>query len=178
MWPDFNFPVGARTPATLSSKRHIRPAQANIMNTLIRWNPVNEMNEIQNRLSSFFGKSLGSNGDGKLALADWAPLVDVIEHKKEYLIKAELPDVKKEDVKVHVENGMLTISGERHFEKEEEGKKYHRVERSYGSFERTFTLPDACDADKMAAKYSNGMLTLHIPKNEKAIPKAIDVKVD
>ena len=148
------------------------------MNTLIRWNPLNEMNEIQNKLSSFFGKSLGSNGEGRFALADWAPLVDVLEDKKEYVIKAELPDVKKEDVKVRIENGLLTISGERHFEKEEEGKKYHRVERSYGSFERTFTLPDACEADKMAAKYSDGMLTLHIPKNEKAIPKAIDVKVD
>ena len=110
---------------------------------------MNEMNEIQNRLSSFFGKSLGNNGDGRLALADWAPLVDVVEDKSEYVIKAELPEVKKEDVKVHVENGMLTISGERHFEKEEEGKKYHRVERSYGSFERTFTLPDVCEADKM-----------------------------
>ena len=148
------------------------------MNTLSRWNPVNEINEIQNRLSSFFGKSLGSNGDGRFALADWTPLVDVIEDKKEYVIKAELPDVKKEDVKVHVENGMLTISGERNFEKEEDGKKYHRVERSYGSFERTFTLPDACKADKMVAKYSNGMLTLHVPKDKSAAPQAIDVKIE
>jgi HSP20 family protein len=148
------------------------------MNTLSKWNPVNEINEIQNRLSSFFGRSLGNNGDSRFALADWAPLADVTEDKKEYVIKAELPGVKKEDVKVHVEDGVLTISGERHFEKEEEGKRYHRVERSYGSFERIFTLPNACEAKKIAAKYDNGILTLHIPKNEEAIPQAIDVKVD
>ena len=139
---------------------------------------MNEISEMQNRLSSFFGKNLGTSGDGRLALADWAPLVDVIEDEKEYVIKAELPEVKKEDVKVRIENGMLTISGERHFEKEEEGKRYHRVERSYGSFERTFMLPDTCVADKMAAKYKDGMLTLNIPKNKEAAPKAIEVKVD
>lgn len=133
---------------------------------------------MQNRLSSIFGRSLGNNNDSRLTLADWTPLVDVIEDKTEYVIKAELPGVKKEDVKVHVENGILTISGERHFEKEEKGKKYHRVERSYGSFERTFSLPDTCKADKMEAKYNNGMLTLHIPKNEETTSPAIDIKVD
>ena len=133
---------------------------------------------MQNRLSSFFGKPTGNNGDGRFALADWTPLVDVIENDKEYVIKAELPEVKKEDVKVRIENGMLTISGERNFEKEEEGKKYHRVERSYGSFERSFTIPDACKADEMEAKYKEGMLTLHIPKSEEAKPQAIDVKID
>lgn len=148
------------------------------MNTLTKWNPINEINEMQNRLSSIFGRSLGNNNDSRLTLADWTPLVDVIEDKTEYVIKAELPGVKKEDVKVHVENGILTISGERHFEKEEKGKKYHRVERSYGSFERTFSLPDTCKADKMEAKYNNGMLTLHIPKNEETTSPAIDIKVD
>lgn len=148
------------------------------MTTLTKWNPINEINEMQNRLSSFFAKNLSGNGDGRLALADWAPLVDVIEDGKEYVIKAELPGVKKEDVKVRIENGMLTISGERHFEKEEGGKRYHRVERSYGSFERTFMLPDTCTVDKMAAKYNDGMLTLHIPKNKEAAPKSIEVKID
>ncbi|MCE2960365.1 MAG: Hsp20/alpha crystallin family protein [Akkermansiaceae bacterium] len=148
------------------------------MNTLTKWNPMNEINEIQTRLSSLFGKPLVSNGEDRFALADWAPLVDVSEDEKEFLIKAELPEVKKEDVKVRIENGILTISGERHFEKEEKGKKFHRVERSYGSFERSFSLPDTCETGGMAAKYKDGMLTLHLPKTKEGIPKAINVKVD
>ena len=148
------------------------------MNTLSKWNPINEISEMQSRLSSFFGKPLGNNGESKFALADWAPLVDVMEDEKEYVIKAELPEVRKEDVKVRIENDMLTISGDRHFEKEEKDKRYHRVERSYGSFERSFLIPDACKAEKMEAKYKDGMLTLHIPKNEQAISMAIDVKGD
>ena len=139
---------------------------------------MNEINEIQTRLSSLFGKPLGSNGEDRFALADWAPLVDVSEDEKEFLIKAELPEVKKEDVKVRIENGILTISGERHFEKEEKGKKFHRVERSYGSFERSFSLPDTCETGGMVAKYKEGMLTLHLPKTKEGIPKAINVKVD
>jgi HSP20 family protein len=148
------------------------------MNTLTTWKPINEINEIQNRLSSFIGKTLGTNGNDRFALADWAPLVDVSEDDKEFLIKAELPEVKKEDVKVSIENGILTISGERHFEKEEQGKKFHRVERSYGSFERSFSVPDSCETGEMVAKYKEGMLTLHLPKSKKGIPKAINVKVD
>ena len=139
---------------------------------------MNEINEMQNRLSGLFGNRLGNNGEGGLALADWAPLVDIMEDETEYLIKAELPEVKKEDVKVRVENGMLTISGERRLEKEEKGKKHHRVERSYGSFERSFTLPDTCKSEEMAAKYNDGILTLHIPKNKEGISQAIDVKID
>ncbi len=148
------------------------------MNTLAKWNPLNEINEMQSRLSGFFGKPLGNNDEGRFALADWSPLVDVFEDEKEYVIKAELPEIKKEDVQVRIENGMLTISGDRHFEKEEKGKKYHRVERAYGSFERSFMLPDACKADEMSAKYKDGMLTLHIPKSKESTPQAIDVKID
>lgn len=148
------------------------------MNTLTRWKPINEFNEMQNRLSSFIGKALGFNGEDRITLADWAPLVDVSEDDKEFLIKAELPEVKKEDVKVRVENGILIISGERHFEKEEKGKKIHRMERAYGSFERSFSLPDTCEVAGMVAKYKDGMLTLHLPKIKEGIPKAIDVKID
>ena len=147
------------------------------MNTLLRWNPLDEVNDIQNRLSSFFGRSGSGNGDRRYGLADWSPLVDVAEDDKEFVIKVELPEVKKEDVKVLVEDGMLKISGERKFEKEEKNKRYHRVERAYGSFERSFQLPDACKPGEMEAKYKDGMLTLHVPKSEEAIPKAIEVKV-
>ncbi|MBH0187604.1 MAG: Hsp20/alpha crystallin family protein, partial [Nitrospira sp.] len=95
----------------------------------------------------------------------------------EYLIKAELPEVKKEDVKVSVEDGVLTLSGERRQEKEEKGKKYHRVERSYGSFVRSFSLPESVDEGGVKAEYKDGVLNLHLPKTEKVKPKSIEVKV-
>ena len=95
----------------------------------------------------------------------------------EYQIKAEIPDVKKEDVKVTLEEGVLTIQGERKQEKEEKGKRYHRVERSYGRFVRSFTLPDVVDEEKVKAEFKDGILNLALPKSEKAKPKAIEVKV-
>lgn len=146
------------------------------MNTLLKWNPLNEINEMQTRLSTLFGRPTG-NGDRTLSLPDWSPLVDVTEDDTEFLIKAELPEVRKEDVKVRVEDGMLRISGERRFEKEEKGRKYHRVERAYGSFERSFSLPESCKPDEMTAEYRDGMLTLHVPKTKEAIPKSIEVKI-
>jgi HSP20 family protein len=107
----------------------------------------------------------------------WAPLVDITEDDKEYLIKAELPEVKKEDVKVTIENGTLSISGHRKFEKEEKDKKYHRIERSYGSFIRSFALPEGTNASKVAAEFKDGVLTVHLPKTEEAKQKAVEVKV-
>src|SRR5262245_48831817 len=115
------------------------------MNTLTRWDPFKEMENLQNRLSNLIGRAPVRRHDGEeesITVAEWAPLVDIIEDEREYLIKAELPEVRKEDVKVTVEHGVLTIAGERKFEKEEKSKKYHRIERSFGSFVRTFTLPD------------------------------------
>jgi HSP20 family protein len=145
------------------------------MNTLLRWNPINELSDMQQRLSHLFSRH--GNGDGGFGVSDWSPLVDVSEDDKEFVIKAELPDVKKEDVKVLVENGMLRISGERRFEKEEKNKKYHRVERSYGSFERSFALPDTCKPQDLTAEYHDGLLAVHIPKTKEAVSKAIEVKV-
>ena len=147
---------------------------------MTRWNPFKDIEDTQTRLARAFGISpfRGANG-GKEAMAvtEWAPSVDIIEDDKEWLVKADLPEVNKEDVKVTVENGVLTITGERKFEKEEKNKKYHRVEREYGTFLRSFTLPDAADGDKVAAEFKNGVLQVHLPKNEKAKPKAVDVKV-
>jgi HSP20 family protein len=150
------------------------------MNALTRWDPFKEMEELQNRLSGFFGRTAVRRKNGKeesITVAEWEPLVDITEDDKEYLIKAELPEVKKEDVKVSVEDGVLTISGERKFEKEEKNKRYHRVERAYGSFVRSFTLPDVADADKVNAEFKDGVLKVHLPKSEKAKPKQIEVKV-
>src|SRR5438132_4665758 len=146
--------------------------------TLTRWEPLREMEEFQNRLSTLFGRPLRrGNGREEITLPEWTPLADITEDDKEYVIKAELPDMKKEDVKVTVENGVLTISGERKFEKEEKNKKYHRVERGYGTFMRSFTLPDDADANKIKAEFKNGLLKVHLPKSEHAKPKHIEVNV-
>ena len=110
-------------------------------------------------------------------MAEWSPLVDITEDEKEYLIKAEVPEIKKEDIKLLVQDNVLTISGERKSEKEEKGKKYHRVERTFGSFMRSFTLPEDADGSKVAAEYKDGMLNVRLPKSEKAKPKSIEVKV-
>ena len=112
-----------------------------------------------------------------MAVFQWAPLVDVAEDDRQYVIKAELPEVRKEDVKVTLENGVLTLSGERRIEKEEQGKRYHRVERAYGTFLRSFTMPEDAEADQVTAEFRDGVLQIRIAKSEKARPKSIDVKV-
>ena len=150
------------------------------MNMISKWNPFQELQEFENRLAGFFGHPpVRTNGDKKeaLAVADWAPPVDITEDDKEYLVKAELPEVKKEDVNVTVENGVLSITGERKVEKEEKDRKYHRVERAYGRFERSFTLPEGADGTKITAEFKEGVLKVHLPKAEIAKPKATTVKV-
>jgi HSP20 family protein len=130
------------------------------------------------RLNRVFSRpTLRNTGKENLTVADWMPTVDISETESEYLIKAELPEVRKEDVKVMVENGVLTLQGERRQEKEEKGRRFHRVERSYGSFVRSFTLPESVDEGGVKAEYKDGVLALHLPKSEKVKPKAIDVKV-
>jgi HSP20 family protein len=145
---------------------------------LVRWDPFRELQDMSERLNHMFSRpALRGSGKEALTVADWIPTVDISETDAEYLIKAELPEIKKEDVKVTVEDGVLTILGERRQEKEEKGKKYHRVERSYGSFVRSFTLPESVDEGAVKAEYKDGVLNLHLPKIEKVKPKTIDVKV-
>jgi HSP20 family protein len=103
--------------------------------------------------------------------------VDIVEDDKQYLIKAELPEVTKDDVKVTVQEDVLTITGERTLEKEEKGKKYHRVERAYGRFGRSFTLPEDADGNGVVAEFRDGVLRVHLPKSEKARPKTIEVQI-
>ena len=112
-----------------------------------------------------------------MTVAEWSPLVDISENDQEYLIKAELPEVRKEDVKITAEKGTLTIMGERKFEKEETGRKYHRVERAYGSFGRSFSLPEDASPAKVSAEFKDGVLVVHLVKDEKAKPQQIEVKV-
>jgi HSP20 family protein len=144
-----------------------------------RWNPFKEIEDMEKRLSSFFGRTPVSGSDKKEAItvAEWSPLVDISEDEKEYLIKAEVPEMKKEEIKISVHDDVLSISGERKYEKEEKGKKYHRVERAYGSFMRSFTLPEDADGSKVNAEYKDGLLKVHLPKAEKAKPKSIEVKI-
>ena len=148
---------------------------------LVKWDPFRELEEMSDRLNRMIARpsthTNGGQGKEIMTVADWTPTVDSSETEAEYAIKAELPEVKKEDVKVTVEDGVLTIQGERKQEKEEKGKKYHRVERSYGRFVRSFTLPDTVDEGKVRAEYADGVLNLHLPKSEKAKPKQIDVKI-
>ena len=144
-----------------------------------RWNPAKELEDLQSRISNLvdFPIRFGDGQKQSLTIAEWAPSVDIVEEPNAYVIKAELPEIEKKDVKVTVENGTLTISGERKFEREEKGKKYHRIERSYGSFARSFDLPDDADQEHVDAKFSNGMLTVNVTKSESARAKEIEVKV-
>ena len=117
-----------------------------------------------------------TKGEG-LTVAAWTPRVDITEDEKEYLIKAELPEVKKDEIKVRVADHTLSITGERKAEKEEKGKKYHRIERTYGSFERSFLLPEEADAAKITSEFKEGVLNVHLPKAPVPGAKTTEVKV-
>ena len=145
-----------------------------------RWDPFKEMEEMANRMGTVFGLSptrVKGGTEETMTVPEWSPLVDITEDEKEYILKAELPEVKREDVKVSVEDGVLMISGERKFEKEEKDKKYHRIERAYGSFLRSFSLPEGADSTRINAEFKDGLLKVHLPKSEKAKTKSMEIKV-
>jgi HSP20 family protein len=153
------------------------------MGSMIRFDPIRELEEVSERFNRVFGRlPLPRRGDGGnasevMTVADWVPTVDIAEDEKEYLIKAEIPEVDKKDVKVTVQEGVLTVQGERKKETEEKGKRFHRIERAYGTFVRSFTLPEDAAEDKIQAEFKDGMLLVHLPKTEKPKPKAVEVKV-
>ncbi len=146
---------------------------------LIKWDPFRELEDVSNRLNNFFRRPAASadSGQDMLAMADWAPSVDISETDTAYMVKAEIPGVKKEDVKVTLQDGMLTIQGERKQEKEENGKKFHRIERSYGSFVRSFRVPGDADENSVKAEFKDGLLNVTLGKSEKAKPRQINVSV-
>lgn len=145
---------------------------------LTRWNPVQDLEDMSTRLSRFFGPTARWAGpENKEVFADWAPAIDVEESDTEYLIKADLPAMKKEDVKVSVEDGVLAIEGERRQEKEEQGKKFHRIERSFGTFVRRMALPTDVDQRKFVADFKDGVLHVHLPKTPTAASRKMEVKV-
>jgi len=142
---------------------------------LVKWEPIREIEDLFDRYTSKLGwPSLGREA---FSTTEWSPKVDISETDKAFTIKAELPEVRKEDIKVNIENGMLSISGERKQEKEEKDKKFHRIERFYGSFMRSFTLPGNVDAAQIKAEYKDGMLNLSLPKTAENKPKATEVKI-
>ncbi|OIR19867.1 spore protein SP21 [mine drainage metagenome] len=146
---------------------------------LIKWDPFRELEDVSSRLNRMFGRSVArpETDSEMLAVADWMPSVDISETDAAYTIKGEIPGVKKEDVKVTIQDGMLTIQGERKMEKEEKGKKFHRVECSYGNFVRSFRVPDDADESAVKAEFKDGMLNVTLPKSAKAKPKSINVSV-
>ncbi len=144
---------------------------------LVNWSPFRDMDSLLDRYFNVLGRVPAGGGEVAGKAFDWRPTVDISETKTHYLIKAELPEVEKDDVEVSVENGMLTISGERRFEKEEETETQHRIESMYGRFARSFALPADADEAKISAQSRNGVLKVRIPKTVESAtsPKRISV---
>ncbi len=146
------------------------------MTFLTRYNPRNDFRTLQARFfEPFFGRFDFGNDD--LSSGTWAPPVDVAEESDKIFVRVEVPGMDEKDLKVNYQDGLLTISGERQFERKDD-RNYHRIERSYGSFMRTFTLPRSVDANKISASYKNGVLEIEIPKLDEAKPKQIQINGD
>jgi len=145
--------------------------------SLVKWQPLSNFANIFDRDANVLGWPVAENQE-LISTEDWAPRVDVSETTEELLIKVDLPDVKKEDINVSVDEGVLIIQGEKKQEREESGKKYHRHERYYGNFSRSFTLPSYINESKIEASFKNGVLNLHIPKIADTSHKNIDIKID
>lgn len=148
---------------------------------IVRWEPFRDLLAIQDRMNRIFDESfrgMNRQGEDDWALGGaWAPLVDIYEREGNIELKAELPGVDSKDVDVRVENNVLTLRGERRIDKEVKRESYHRVERAYGSFSRSFTLPSMVDTERIKAEFKDGVLHLTLPKKEEAKPRQISIKV-
>ncbi len=148
------------------------------MTVLARWEPFREFNTLQDRINRVFRESYsGSGQDDSLTTSSFAPAVDVYEDEHKVALKIEVPGIDEKDIDVRVENNTLTVHGERKIEKEEKEENYRRVERQYGSFTRTFTLPTTVDTEKVSATYDKGVLKIALPKKAEAKPKQIKVTI-
>ena len=151
--------------------------------TLVKWNPSRELLNVErefNKLFNTFNRRYGfddSTTNEELENAVWSPLTDISENKDQYILKMDLPGVSKENLKLSFHDGELIISGERKQEKEDKDSKYHRIERTYGKYYRSFTLPQTIQADKINAEFKDGQLTITVPKSEEAKPKELEIKV-
>ena len=146
------------------------------MRTISRWEPFRGAAALQDQVNRLFGDVVERKGE-ESSLTAWAPSVDIYETEHELVVKADLPEIDPKDLDIRVENNLLTIRGERKFEKNVNEENYLRVERSYGSFARSFTLANTVNSEAIKADYQNGVLTLSIPKREEAKPKQIKVNV-
>jgi HSP20 family protein len=147
---------------------------------LARWDSLREMEEVADRFTRLLQRRpeiAPTTGREDITTADWVPAVDVSETDTEYLVKVDLPGIKKEDVKLTASEGRLTLRGERQHEKEEKTEKLHRIERAYGSFVRSFALPDDVNEAKTSADYTDGILRIHLPKSAVSKPKATDIEI-
>ena len=146
------------------------------MSTIQRWNPVRDYARMQDEVNRLFENSLGVTRNAESF--GWTPAVDVFEDTEGVTFKFDLPEVDGKDVEVRLEEGTLTIRGERKLEREDKPEGYHRIERAYGTFARNFTLPPTLDPDKVTAEHKNGVLRIFVPKRAEAKPKSINVKVN
>lgn len=146
------------------------------MNALTRWEAFHGLSGLQEQVNRLFDSSFPGRSDNS-AITTWAPAVDIYETENELVVKADLPDVSEKDLDVRVENNMLTIRGERKFENKVEKENYLRVERTYGSFSRSFSLPNTVNTEGIKAEYKNGVLTVELPKRAESKPKQVKVNV-
>ena len=148
------------------------------MTVLTRWDPYRELNTLQDRMNRLFNASFSNEGrDESLATSGFAPAVDVYEDEHNVTLKIEVPGIDEKDIDVRVENNILSVHGERKIEKEEKEENYRRIERQYGSFTRTFTLPNTVDTESASANYDKGVLKVTLAKKAEAKPKQIKVNV-
>jgi len=146
------------------------------MNSITRFDPFRNLTSLQDQVNRLFDSSFKANADNS-ALTTWAPAVDIYETENELVIKADLPDMEEKDIEVRVENSMLTIRGERKFEESVKEDNYLRVERAYGSFSRSFSLPNTVDTGAIQANYKNGVLKVQLPKRAESKPKQVKINV-
>ncbi|MEO8435321.1 MAG: Hsp20/alpha crystallin family protein [Pyrinomonadaceae bacterium] len=144
---------------------------------IVRYDPFRDLRSLQDEVNRLFTSNLTRSFDDEgIARGAWSPNVDIYENKDHIVLEAELPGMNREDFDLSVENNVITLSGERHFEKKDDNDNYHRVERAYGSFTRSFTLPQTVSAEGANAEYRNGVLRVTLPKREEAKARCIEVK--
>jgi HSP20 family protein len=151
---------------------------------IVRWNPFGELNQLQDRINRAFSDTYGRGSgpthhdEGLMTTGEWAPPVDIYQNAdQELVLKAELPDIVPDDIELSVNNDTLTISGEKRFTNDVKEDQFHRIERRYGTFSRSFSLPSSVDATKISAEHKNGVLTVRLPAREEAKPRQIKVDV-
>ena len=146
---------------------------------VVRWDPFRDLNLLQDRMNRLFDDAgRGWRADEPAATTTWSPAVDIFETEGEIIVKAELPGMERKEITLHLENNVLSLRGERRFEKETKDENYHRIERSYGAFSRSFSIPATVDEENIRAEYKDGVLNIVLPKKEQARAKQIKIAAE